>query len=108
VISAFGGMVSWEGDGAPFDETDQSITHQVSTVLHPLAERRIWGVDASTVVLFEVLFTACTFLISKNVHKFSELVLSSVFLLGTGLYQIGFMLGLIFIYVLKLFGYACL
>ncbi|KAJ8445065.1 hypothetical protein Cgig2_022585 [Carnegiea gigantea] len=29
VISAFGGMVSWEGDGAPFDETDQSITHQV-------------------------------------------------------------------------------
>lgn len=29
VISAFGGMVSWEGDGAPFDKTDQSITHQV-------------------------------------------------------------------------------
>ncbi|KMT03757.1 hypothetical protein BVRB_8g189050 [Beta vulgaris subsp. vulgaris] len=29
VISAFGGMVSWEGDGAPFDESDPSITHQI-------------------------------------------------------------------------------
>lgn len=29
VISSFGGMVSWEGSEAPFDETDQSITHQI-------------------------------------------------------------------------------
>ncbi|GMH06776.1 hypothetical protein Nepgr_008616 [Nepenthes gracilis] len=29
VISAFGGTVSWDGDGAPFKETDQSITHQI-------------------------------------------------------------------------------
>uniref|UniRef100_A0A803MGV2 Pescadillo homolog n=1 Tax=Chenopodium quinoa TaxID=63459 RepID=A0A803MGV2_CHEQI len=29
VISAFGGMVSWEGDGAPFEESDTSITHQI-------------------------------------------------------------------------------
>ncbi|CAN1263296.1 Pescadillo homolog [Linum perenne] len=29
VIPAFGGVVSWEGDGAPFAEDDQSITHQI-------------------------------------------------------------------------------
>ncbi|GAB4848088.1 hypothetical protein Ancab_002750 [Ancistrocladus abbreviatus] len=29
VISAFGGTVSWDGDGAPFKETDQNITHQL-------------------------------------------------------------------------------
>ncbi|XP_058188182.1 pescadillo homolog [Rhododendron vialii] len=29
VIPAFGGVVSWEGEGAPFDESDQSITHQI-------------------------------------------------------------------------------
>ncbi|KAL8556251.1 hypothetical protein ACS0TY_003888 [Phlomoides rotata] len=29
IIPAFGGTVSWEGEGAPFEETDQSITHQV-------------------------------------------------------------------------------
>ncbi|KAK6928379.1 BRCT domain [Dillenia turbinata] len=29
VISAFGGLVSWEGDGAPLKESDQSITHQI-------------------------------------------------------------------------------
>lgn len=29
VIPAFGGTVSWEGKGAPFDESDQSITHQI-------------------------------------------------------------------------------
>ncbi|CAJ2669633.1 unnamed protein product [Trifolium pratense] len=29
VIPAFGGMVSWEGEKAPFAETDQSITHQI-------------------------------------------------------------------------------
>jgi len=29
VIPAFGGIVSWEGEGAPFGESDQSITHQV-------------------------------------------------------------------------------
>ncbi|XP_022750547.1 pescadillo homolog [Durio zibethinus] len=29
VITAFGGTVSWEGDGAPFAEADDSITHQI-------------------------------------------------------------------------------
>ncbi|XP_073315676.1 pescadillo homolog [Primulina huaijiensis] len=29
VIPAFGGTVSWEGEGAPFEESDQCITHQV-------------------------------------------------------------------------------
>ncbi|XP_057538770.1 pescadillo homolog [Amaranthus tricolor] len=29
VISAFGGKVSWEGDGAPFGESDPSISHQI-------------------------------------------------------------------------------
>ncbi|XP_021299098.1 pescadillo homolog [Herrania umbratica] len=29
VIPAFGGIVSWEGDGAPFAEADGSITHQI-------------------------------------------------------------------------------
>lgn len=29
VIPAFGGVVSWEGEGAPFNEDDQSITHKI-------------------------------------------------------------------------------
>ncbi|CAK9212381.1 unnamed protein product [Sphagnum troendelagicum] len=29
VIRAFGGTASWEGEGAPFDESDESITHQI-------------------------------------------------------------------------------
>lgn len=29
VIPAFGGTVSWDGEGAPFKETDQNITHQI-------------------------------------------------------------------------------
>ncbi|XP_019429028.1 PREDICTED: pescadillo homolog isoform X1 [Lupinus angustifolius] len=29
VIPAFGGVVSWEGEGGPFGESDQSITHQI-------------------------------------------------------------------------------
>ncbi|CAK8568686.1 unnamed protein product [Lathyrus sativus] len=29
VIPAFGGIVSWEGEGAPFVESDQGITHQI-------------------------------------------------------------------------------
>ncbi|XP_059283823.1 pescadillo homolog [Lycium ferocissimum] len=29
VIPAFGGIVSWDGEGAPFKETDQSVTHQI-------------------------------------------------------------------------------
>ncbi|RLN40713.1 hypothetical protein C2845_PM01G31470 [Panicum miliaceum] len=28
IIPAFGGTVSWEGEGAPFDEVDEDITHQ--------------------------------------------------------------------------------
>ncbi|KAM7278312.1 hypothetical protein ACFE04_005446 [Oxalis oulophora] len=29
VIPAFGGVVSWEGEGSPFKESDESITHQI-------------------------------------------------------------------------------
>ncbi|OAY25693.1 pescadillo homolog [Manihot esculenta] len=29
IIPAFGGVVSWDGDGAPFKEADPSITHQI-------------------------------------------------------------------------------
>jgi pescadillo protein len=29
VIQAFGGVVSWDGVGAPFKETDEGITHQI-------------------------------------------------------------------------------
>uniref|UniRef100_A0A7N0VEJ5 Pescadillo homolog n=1 Tax=Kalanchoe fedtschenkoi TaxID=63787 RepID=A0A7N0VEJ5_KALFE len=29
IIPAFGGVVSWEGDGSPLKESDQSITHQI-------------------------------------------------------------------------------
>lgn len=29
VITAFGGVVSWEGDGAPFEESNQSINYQI-------------------------------------------------------------------------------
>ncbi|XP_048434825.1 LOW QUALITY PROTEIN: pescadillo homolog [Pyrus x bretschneideri] len=29
IIPAFGGTVSWEGEGAPFEEADDSITHQI-------------------------------------------------------------------------------
>ncbi|XP_020582372.1 pescadillo homolog [Phalaenopsis equestris] len=29
IIPAFGGLVSWEGDGAPFSETYEDITHQI-------------------------------------------------------------------------------
>ncbi|GAB2284102.1 hypothetical protein Dimus_018575 [Dionaea muscipula] len=29
IIPAFGGSVSWEGEGGPFEETDESITHQI-------------------------------------------------------------------------------
>ncbi|KAE9620130.1 putative BRCT domain-containing protein [Lupinus albus] len=29
IIPAFGGAVSWEGEGGPFGESDQSITHQI-------------------------------------------------------------------------------
>ena len=36
VIPAFGGTVSWEGEGAPFDENDDSITYQVCFLIHYL------------------------------------------------------------------------
>ena len=29
VIKAFGGVVAWQGEGSPMDETDEHITHQV-------------------------------------------------------------------------------
>ncbi|KAK1303771.1 hypothetical protein QJS10_CPB11g01781 [Acorus calamus] len=29
IIPAFGGAVSWEGDGSPFNESDEGITHQI-------------------------------------------------------------------------------
>lgn len=32
IIPAFGGTVSWEGEGAPFKEVDEDITHQVDSI----------------------------------------------------------------------------
>ncbi|XP_073011657.1 pescadillo homolog [Typha latifolia] len=29
IIPAFGGVVSWEGNGSPFDESNEDITHQI-------------------------------------------------------------------------------
>ncbi|KAL5718194.1 hypothetical protein ACHQM5_011126 [Ranunculus cassubicifolius] len=29
IIPAFGGLVSWEGEGGPFEETEEGITHQI-------------------------------------------------------------------------------
>ncbi|PON41577.1 Pescadillo [Parasponia andersonii] len=43
VIPAFGGMVSWEGDGAPYDENDDDITHQI--VDRPSQTRKILSRD---------------------------------------------------------------
>ncbi|KAL6202586.1 hypothetical protein ACLB2K_026294 [Fragaria x ananassa] len=42
VIPAFGGIVSWKGDGAPFEEDDNSITHQIvdRPLQHELCEGR--------------------------------------------------------------------
>lgn len=37
IIPAFGGTVSWEGDGSPFGETDEGITHQVHAPFGPPA-----------------------------------------------------------------------
>jgi pescadillo len=33
IIPAFGGTVSWDGEGAPFNEKDEDITHQVSSLI---------------------------------------------------------------------------
>ncbi|CAN6292145.1 unnamed protein product [Urochloa humidicola] len=42
IIPAFGGTVSWEGEGAPFNEVDEDITHQIvdrSTQSHVFLSR---------------------------------------------------------------------
>ena len=33
VLRAFGGVVGWEGDGSPLQESDEAITHQVLSIL---------------------------------------------------------------------------
>lgn len=43
VIHAFGGTVSWEGEGTPLEESDQSITHQV--VDRPTQEHKFLSRD---------------------------------------------------------------
>lgn len=43
VIPAFGGVVSWEGEGAPFNESDQSINYQI--VDRPTQGRRFLSRD---------------------------------------------------------------
>ncbi|KAI8009667.1 hypothetical protein LOK49_LG06G02432 [Camellia lanceoleosa] len=44
-IPAFGGVVTWEGEGSPFNESDQSITHQ-----YPM-------IHAAVICCLEVLLT---------------------------------------------------
>ncbi|KAI8026119.1 hypothetical protein LOK49_LG02G01366 [Camellia lanceoleosa] len=41
-IPTFGGVVSWEGEGSPFNESDQSITHQ--TYPNPLRSNPAYSV----------------------------------------------------------------
>ncbi|XP_021825598.1 pescadillo homolog isoform X3 [Prunus avium] len=41
IIPAFGGIVSWQGDGAPFEEDDDSITHQI--IDRPRQDGKICG-----------------------------------------------------------------
>jgi len=42
IIPAFGGTVSWEGEGAPFNEVDEDITHQVDFICHNSIELYWW------------------------------------------------------------------
>lgn len=43
VIPAFGGVVSWEGEGSPYKETDQGITYQV--YLELTINLKVWNWD---------------------------------------------------------------
>lgn len=54
VIPAFGGVVSWEGEGAPYKESDQSITYQVFLYKHKYENAGI-----SNNVIFSNLIKVC-------------------------------------------------
>lgn len=41
IIPAFGGTVSWEGEGAPFKEIDEDITHQVDSIRNNLLHQSL-------------------------------------------------------------------
>jgi len=41
IIPAFGGTVSWEGEGAPFKEEDEDITHQVDCILNNILHQSL-------------------------------------------------------------------
>ncbi|ONM08031.1 pescadillo-related [Zea mays] len=41
IIPAFGGTVSWEGEGAPFKEIDEDITHQVDSICNNLLHQSL-------------------------------------------------------------------
>ncbi|DBA73716.1 TPA: hypothetical protein ACH3X2_009694 [Trebouxia sp. C0005] len=62
VIKAFGGVVAWQGEGSPMDETDEHITHQIvdrPTQGHKFLSRQYvqpqWVIDSAN---FRVLAKA--------------------------------------------------
>ena len=54
VIPAFGGVVSWEGEGAPFKEDDQSITHKVCYITNRYTRYNIYGLEHTCIEFVEM------------------------------------------------------
>ncbi|KAH6809868.1 pescadillo-like protein [Perilla frutescens var. frutescens] len=100
IIPAFGGTVSWEGKGAPFEESDQSITHQVvdrSSQGHKFLTREYiqpqWiydCVNARIILPTEKYIVGCASISSEHFHvvsyglKLPFLMLHYEFMIGLG------------------------